>query len=92
MEKTKSKCGYVVYAATADETHRLGGMGICDYCGKAAETGYLIPVLNSYYCHECYDEWDSVGKYYPEDIAVQNRVAEYYESRIPMSGDNKNIV
>ena len=82
MKKTRTKCGYIAYAATADDTKKTGGMGICDYCGKEAGKGYLIPILSSYYCPECYSKWDESAVYYEEDIPVQDRTAAYYESCI----------
>lgn len=42
-------------------------MGICDYCGQASFDGFYIPVLNSYYCPKCYEEWCKRAEYYEED-------------------------
>lgn len=83
MRKIKSKCGYIVYEATAFETMRLGGIGVCDECNTASLNGYLVPVLNHYMCPSCYEEWNERAVYYPEDIPHEERVAEYYEKMIP---------
>ena len=56
MKKFKSKAGHVVYEATSKDTEKLGGYGVCDYCGNYAEKGYLIAVLNSYYCPDCFKD------------------------------------
>lgn len=84
MRKIKSKCGYTVYEATAVETMRLGGIGVCDECNKGSIRGYLIPVLNRYMCPLCYEEWNNRAVYYAEDIPHEERVAGYYEKMIPM--------
>ena len=47
--------GFTVYEMTGVETMEFGGYGICDYCNEGAAKGYLIPVLNHYYCEECYN-------------------------------------
>lgn len=84
MEKLKSKCGYTVYSVEAGETLLLGGMGICDECNHFAAKGYLVPVLNHYQCPECFAKWDKRGRYYPEDAPHEERVAKYYEAKIPI--------
>ena len=87
MKKIKTKSGYIAYEATAEETGRLGGCGICDDCGEFAASGYLVPVLDHYMCPECFHDFEGRGTYYPEDIPVETRTAEYFESRIPLQGD-----
>lgn len=88
MKKTVSKCGYTVYIASAHETFLLGGYGICDHCNEFTPNGYLIPVLNSYICSDCYKSWDERAIYYPEDIPAQDRTSQYYENKIPLSKEN----
>lgn len=56
MKKFTTKQGYIAYACTAAETAYLGGMGICDDCGKSALSGFLVPVLNHYMCPDCFEE------------------------------------
>ena len=43
-------------------------------------TGYLIPVLNHYYCEKCYNEWVESAEYYEEDRWFEERKIEYYDS------------
>lgn len=85
MKKFISNAGYVVYEATANDTEKLGGCGICDFCGKHSPTGYLIPVLNAYYCPDCYKEWDKSSRMCPEDLHIERKRIAYYESVLDIS-------
>lgn len=86
MRKMKTKNGLLVYKTTTAEIASIGGMGICDECGKPSlEGGYLIPVMNHWMCHACFDEWKDRAKYYPEDEPIEARNARYYEARIPIT-------
>ncbi len=80
MKKFVSKVGYIIYEAAASDTEKLGGRGICDFCGEHSATGYLIPVLNAYYCPECYKDWDASSQMYPEDLHIERKRIAYYES------------
>lgn len=88
MTKFKTLSGYLAYRATATETTFLGGRGICDDCGEYASKGYLVPVLNHYMCEDCFRRWGGGGTYYPEDIPYERHTAAYFESRIPLEGDD----
>ena len=49
MKKFYLENGLIAYETTALEITRLGGLGICDECGKkhkSHERGYLVPILN----------------------------------------------
>ncbi len=72
--------GFAVYEMTGVETMEFGGYGICDSCNKSAVKGYLIPVLNSYFCEECYKRWIERAKYYEEDRLFEMRKIGYYDS------------
>lgn len=84
MKKFATPQGYTAYSCSAIETTPLGGMGICDDCGRSAPVGYLVPVLNHYMCPKCFEEWTSRSKFYWEDLPIETKNAAYYESRIPM--------
>ena len=75
MKKIISKAGYIAYEATENDSRKLGGIGVCDFCGKHAVTGYLIPVMNAYYCPECYKSWDENSVMYPEDLHIEKSVS-----------------
>lgn len=83
MEKIKTKCGYIAYKATAIEMATIGGLGICDYCNTPSSEGYIIPVLNRWYCPECYDRWNNEAEFFEEDLEYEERTAKLYESLIP---------
>ena len=52
------ECGkFKVIEVSAVELTQFGGLGICDNCGNASGIGYLIPVLNRWFCPECYESW-----------------------------------
>lgn len=90
MRRFTTKSGYIAYQATAEEAALLGGRGICDDCGKFSAKGYLIPVLNHYMCPDCFHGWERGSAYYPEDIPVETRTAAYFESMIPLEGDDSH--
>lgn len=85
MKKIKTKVGYIAYQTTIEETTKWGGVGVCDHCNKTADMGYLVSVLNHWVCPDCYKEWDSTAIYYAEDIEVESRNADYYESLLPVT-------
>ena len=91
MRKIKTKCGYTAYITSKSEVQLLGGFGLCDHCNTLQRTGYLVPVLNHFLCERCYNDFDERAIYYRQDIAVETRNADYYESVIPLEeGDEKD--
>ena len=86
MRKFKTKNGYIAYKTTVPEIMTTGGLGICDSCGKPhPEGGYLIPVLNSWYCEKCFNDFQENVPYYPEDAPYERRKAAYFEKMIPLT-------
>ena len=79
MRKFKSRVGYLIYEATAADTEKLGGFGICDNCSSYSETGFLVAVLNHYMCCECFAEWDNGSRMYLEDLHVERKREAYYD-------------
>lgn len=80
IETTKQ--GYKFISVTIAEVLAWGGLGICDSCNKSAGTGKYIPVLNSYYCQKCFDEWQAIAKYYPEDMQYEAHKLESMVERL----------
>jgi hypothetical protein len=80
LKKFLSKAGLVVYEATANDTVKLGGAGICDHCNTYSQTGFLIAILSSYVCKSCYDEWNARSKKYSEDQPMEERKVIYFDS------------
>lgn len=86
MKKMKTLQGYIAYSCSAIETTLIGGIGVCDDCGRSSPVGYLVPVLNHYMCPDCFNGWIRRGSFYPEDLPFEARTAAYFESRIPVEG------
>ena len=87
MKKITLKSGHIAYETGRAECFLLGGLGICDECGKPpplGKKGYLVPVLNHYQCPDCFEDWTANAKFYPEDVPFEKRTAAYFESRIPL--------
>ena len=84
MEKIITKSGYVAYKVSLEELKKINGGNICDFCNTEINNGYLIPVLNQFYCKECFENWQNNVDYYPEDIRIENSVSEYYELMIKL--------
>lgn len=85
MRMVKTKSGYIAYECSVSELQNIGGLGICDFCNNFAVVGYLIPVLNSFYCRKCFERWDSKAKYYANDIIVERKNDAYYRTMIPIT-------
>lgn len=86
MKKGKTSVGWIYYKTTTEEIFRLGGRGICDECNEfQRDGGYLIPVLNHWQCEKCFNKWQEYAHYYPEDEAVEQQYAKYYESILPLT-------
>lgn len=89
MKKITSKCGHIAYSVTAKELGKIGGLGICDYCNQFDEEGFLIPVLNRFYCRKCYPGWEERAEYYAEDEPFELDTAQYYESIIGLDEEGE---
>ena len=84
MKKITTTAGHIAYEVTAAETHRLGGLGICDDCNANPPHGYLISVMNHFQCPECFEDWCNRTVCYDEDAPIEAKNAEYYELMIPL--------
>lgn len=86
MLKFHIKCGLIAYKTSTAEIQSIGGLGICDECGKFhPEGGFLVPVLNHWQCKECFDDWKSRAVNYSEDAPYEAKRAAYYEAVIPFT-------
>ena len=65
--------GFKVIETPMTECIDMGGMAVCDSCNECSENGYLIAVLNAWYCPECYNEWLNEAVRYEEDVVYENR-------------------
>lgn len=73
---------YVAYKVTSEEMLYLGGFNLCDSCSKSIDSGYYIPVLNQYFCKECFNRWDNSAHYYPQDRSIERKRTSYFEAVI----------
>lgn len=84
MLKFKTRVGWTVYKVTDTECYSWGGLSICDDCGKFVSNGFLVPVLNHFMCIDCFNQWRSSSKFYPEDLPFERKNITYYESILPV--------
>ena len=81
MKETKTKKGHIVFEVQAEETFKLGGLGICDECYDIVYgTGYLVPVLNNFQCPNCHKEWIGFANYYEEDKEFEEKMANFFRT------------
>lgn len=62
------------------EVLMLGGVGVCDWCNDTSKTGYLVAVLNHWYCDECFHEWYQRAIFYDEDVSIETKNFNYFLS------------
>lgn len=74
-EIVKNVKGFKVIKTSMVEMNKFfHSPGICDCCNKGSADGYLIAVLNSWYCPECYDYWMIRAKYHAVDAPHESQV------------------
>lgn len=88
MKKIKSKAGHIVYELKAEELLIIRSPGICDFCGRESNSGFLIVVINEWVCPKCYRDWEKTATYYPEDAHIEKRNEQLYD-RIFGGGINR---
>ena len=67
--------GFKIIKTSAAEVRAVGGYALCDGCNLPTSSGYLIPVLGSYwYCQKCYDDWNKYAKFYEEDVEFETQM------------------
>lgn len=74
----------VIYITLSELSQQLGGIGMCDYCNKGKMYGYLICVLNQWYCPRCYAEFMERAVNHPQDLKVEENNFEYYKKHLKM--------
>lgn len=77
FKEYRNKNGHIVIPASREcVVVVFGGYGICDFCSKPSDKGFLCPVLSGQWsCPTCYEEWERTAKYYPEDKDYEERKA-----------------
>ncbi|MBO7615006.1 MAG: hypothetical protein J6T15_04860 [Bacilli bacterium] len=96
LEETNN--GYLYAKVSRLECLSWGGMGMCDFCGKDMDEGYLVFVLHSCICPECFNTWIGRSKKYEDDLNYQDERADgwfkaYLGSSLvyPEGFSNRNI-
>lgn len=74
----------IIEMSLVEVNQAFGGLGICDLCNTSSQAGYYIAVLNSWYCHECYNRWVKNAKRYAEDIAIETRNFERVKEKLSL--------
>ena len=68
MRKFLTKKGHIAYECTREEMLKVShGLGICDWCATSHFNLFLVPVLNSAMCPECFKTWENRATFYEED-------------------------
>lgn len=76
----ENKKGFkVIQASMLEMCEVYGAMPICDSCGKDAETGFLISVLNQWFCPACYGRWQTMCINYTDDKPHEQRKFEEHK-------------
>ena len=78
-EIVENKKGFKVISTSMSEALNFGGLGICDTCNKASFKGYIVCVLNRWYCEDCYTSWNDRATYYEEDAHFEAMKFEYFK-------------
>ena len=68
--------GFTYLPVSDQDCFSWGGFAICDYCNAPVASGYLVLVLNSCVCSECFADWLKRQKRYKkadvkQDLAYQ---------------------
>lgn len=65
--------GFKIIQTSRSEMVSIFGFAVCDYCNSITETGYLICVLNQWYCPGCYEGFVKRQTNHPEDRKIEER-------------------
>jgi len=83
MKKVETLSGYSAYYAEYGEiAEKILSGNRCDCCNSTINSGYLIPVLNTYICKSCFDKWNESDLYYEDDRKVDELRSQAYEKLI----------
>lgn len=83
-KQVKNGKGFLIIETTLTEMARIGSLGICDSCNKGTHKGYYIAVLNSWYCPECYNEWQQRAERYDSDSDIEKKNFAFYADLLNM--------
>lgn len=65
--------GFKVIQCYARDIAGLSAEEHITLCEETDRNGYYVPVLQTWLCESCYQEWMKEAKRYPEDIDFEER-------------------
>ena len=91
LVQTDSRTGYTYSPVTINHMLNWGGFGVCDLCNNPMSHGYLVFILNSCLCPQCFNDWIARANIYPEDLAFQEaNQQQWYDYHIKHGHINNN--
>ena len=69
---SKTPQGYTYLPVKRNHMLNWGGLAVCDYCNADMEQGYLVYILNSCICPDCFNDWVKRAQTYTEDLNMQD--------------------
>lgn len=78
--------GFRVIAVSAKEMLKIGcgipeeNVCVCDNCNEAHEGGFMVAVLNMWFCPECYENWYERAVRYKEDEGPEEATFTWYRT------------
>lgn len=77
---TVIRMSYMEYAAITDTFAR------CELCGEETTDGYYIPLIQHWYCENCYNLWNRTAVYYKIDAETERRLFNVMKHKIDLLG------
>lgn len=74
-----SKGFKLIECSKIDVAQVFGGAGVCDRCNDMPNFGVYIPVLNSWYCKKCFEEWHETAVNHESDREIENKNFDHYQ-------------
>ena len=80
-------CGFSYIKVTDELCHAWNGLGLCDTCNTYFKEGYLVFILGSCICEDCFKDWKPTPT--PEDLQYEKTYAkDWYNSHIELVATN----
>ena len=79
----------VIEASRADMRNVYGQLPVCDRCGHSANNGFLVSVLNQWFCATCYGNWMQHAMKYKHDNPYEDKKFEEHKRLFGLSDKNQ---
>lgn len=77
---TNEKGFKVISLTRTEEVALFDDWGYCEACEEICERGFLIPMLETYFCPRCYNAWLPGATHYKcEEVKEERTLAWYIE-------------